>query len=57
VGASGFTGIRQGIWSITAVPARTFIPARPPARFLRAGSSVMIALPCLTPKMTEAGRE
>ena len=54
IGASGFTGMRQGIWSITAVPARTFIPARPPARFLRAGSSVMISLRYLAPKMTEA---
>ncbi len=54
VGASGFTGMRQGIWSITAVPARTFIPARPPARFLRAGSSAIVTLHSLGRRMTEA---
>ena len=44
VGRSGLTGMRQGIWSMAAVPARILLPARPPARRLRPGSSVIVAL-------------
>ncbi len=35
VGRSVLTGMRQGIWSITAVPRRLAFPARPPLRLRR----------------------